>query len=114
METKQTTKQQRGFACIASPDERYRIWIPRPTPTGILVCTCGFALSGHMDFVDAVDRLFYVRVDRAQTIDNDLSNLYLTCLQAPMGCMEQLLEDLPDIMEENLEGMKNGGLEHGM
>lgn len=102
METKQTTKQQRGFACIASPDERYRIWIPRPTPTGILVLTCGFALSGHMDFVDAVDRLFYVRVDRAQTIDDDLSNLYLTCLQAPMGCMEQLLIDLPELMEENL------------
>ena len=87
METKQTTKQQRGFACIASPDERY---------------TCGFALSGHMDFVDAVDRLFYVRVDRAQTIDDDLSNLYLTCLQAPMGCMEQLLVDLPELMEEHL------------
>ena len=55
-----------------------------------------------MDFVDAVDRLFYVRVYRAQTIDDDLSNLYLTCLQAPMGCMEQLLIDLPDIMEEHL------------
>ena len=74
METKTIKTQQRGFACIASPDERYRIWIPRPTPTGILVCTCGFALSGHMDFVDAVDRLFYVRVDRAQTIDDDLTH----------------------------------------
>ena len=92
---KKTIKQQRGFACIASPDERYRIWIPRPTPTGILVCTCGFSLSGHMDFVDAVDRLFYVRVDRAQTIDDDLSNLYLTCLQAPWAAWNSCLWTCP-------------------
>ena len=66
------------------------------------LCLHRLPRSGHMDFVDAVDRLFYVRVDRAQTIDDDLSNLYLTCLQAPMGCMEQLLVDLPELMEEHL------------
>ena len=39
METKAIRKQQRGFACITSPDGQYNIWIPRPTPTGILICT---------------------------------------------------------------------------
>lgn len=102
METKTIETQRRGFAHIASPDGQYNIWIPRPTPTGILVLTCGFALSGRMDFVDAIDRLPYIRVDRAQTVDNDLSHLHLTCLQAPGGCMEQLLTDLPELMEQHL------------
>ena len=99
METKQTIKLQRGFACIASPDERYRIWIPRPTPTGILVCTCGFALSGHMDFVDAVDRLFYVRVDRAQTIDDDLLNVSYRVLRFETVFFDSMGNAIPEVSD---------------
>lgn len=100
METKTIKTPKRGFACISSPDGQYKIWIPRPTSADILILTCSFALSGRMDFVDAIDRLSYIRVDRAQTVDDDLSYLHLTCLQAPGGCMEQLLTDLPELMEE--------------
>lgn len=56
-----------------------------------------------MLFVDAVDRLGYVRVDEATRIDGDLSALTLRCLVRPYArCMERLLEDIPLLMEEHL------------
>ncbi len=100
--TTTTERQQRGFATIYTPDGRQRIWLHRPTPEGSIHASCNFALAGHYDFVDAVDTLGYVRVEQATTYDKDYSSLTLTCLLAPEGCLERLMEDLPEKMEEYL------------
>lgn len=94
--------QSRGFATISTSDGRLRIWVQRPTPEGSIHLSCNFALAGHYDFVDAVDKLDYVTVYSALTYDNDYSSMVINCGQAPEGCLERLLEDLPELMEERL------------
>lgn len=95
-----TERHPRGFATISTPDGRDRIWLPRPTASGQIYATCSFALSGRMPLVDSIDTLGYVRVERATTYDNDYSSLHLACLTNPQDCLEQLMEDLPKVMEE--------------
>lgn len=55
-----------------------------------------------MAFVDSIDALDYIRVDRVITYDEDISALQLTLLQDPKDCLERLMEDLPKLMEEHL------------
>lgn len=98
MET--NNQQGRGFATISSADGRLRIWVQRPTPDGSIHLSCNFALAGHYDFVDAVDKLDYVSVYSVLTYDDDYSSMVMTCGQAPEGCLKRLLEDLPELMEE--------------
>ena len=100
MET--TERQSRGFATISTPDGRHRIWLPRPTEAGRIFASCSFALAGHMDFVDGIDRLGYVRVERAETSDDNYSRLDLSCQDGPALCLERLMEDLPRLMEKHL------------
>ena len=110
METKTTTttttttagSQPRGFATVSTPDGRRLIWLSRPTRSGRIHAACSFSLAGHMAFVDAIDTLGYVRVEQVTTYDEDYSSLTLSCIQAPEGCLERLMEDLPERMEECL------------
>lgn len=97
-----TNLKERGFATISTPDGRHRIWLHRPTPEGSIYASCNFALAGHYDFVDAVNTLGYVSVYNALTYDNYYSSLKLTCLLEPEGCLERLMEDLPEKMEKYL------------
>lgn len=100
MEKTTTTERLPRVATISTPDGRRRLWLPRPMATGRIHAACNFALAGHMDFVDSIDTLGYVRVEGAETYDEDYSSLTLSCLQAPEGCLERLMEDLPELMEE--------------
>ena len=52
--------------------------------------------------MDAVNTLGYVSVYNALTYDNYYSSLKLTCLLEPEGCLERLMEDLPEKMEKYL------------
>lgn len=76
------------------------MWLHRPTESGRIFASCNFSLAGHWDFVDSIDTLGYVCVDGGTTYDNDYSSLQLACLRAPEGCLERLMEDLPELMEE--------------
>ena len=104
MKTTTTLKQQtRGFASIASGDGRFRLWLPRPTATGLMVCNCGFGLRSHLPFVDAIDQLDYVKVAAVNQLDQDFSTIVLQCLEQPYAvCVERLMEDIPNLMEEHL------------
>lgn len=102
MEKTTIEKHPRTFATISTPDGRHRIWLPRPTEAGRIFASCSFALAGHMDFVDGIDRLGYVRVERAETSDDNYSRLDLSCQDGPALCLERLMEDLPGLMEEHL------------
>lgn len=93
----------RGYASISTPDGKYRVWIPRPTSAGRVVCSCGFALKSHLPFVDAIDALDYLQVDEVRQIDQDLSNLIISCLDKPHECMLRMVEDIPKLMEEYLK-----------
>lgn len=97
-----TEKNPRTFAIIGTPDGSRRLWLSRPTKAGHIYATCSFALTGRMAFVDSIDALDYIRVDRVITYDEDISALQLSCQQAPADCLERLMEDLPILMEEHL------------
>lgn len=101
----------RGFASISTPDGRFRIWVPRPTNSGRMTCNVGFPLKEHLDFVDAIDGLEYLQVDEVRQIDKDLSTMVLWCKQSPTACMERLLEDLPELMEQYLVNRTEDNLE---
>lgn len=94
-----TERHPRGFATISTPDGRQRIWIYRPQEIFIDIA-CSFTLNGRMGFVDAIDRLKYVRVEEARMFDDNYSTLMLSCQQNPGDCLEQLMEDLPKLMED--------------
>ena len=102
MEKTITEKHPRTFAIIGTPDGSRRLWLSRPTEAGHIYATCSFALTGRMAFVDSIDALDYIRVDRVITYDEDISALQLTLLQDPQDCLERLMEDLPKLMEEHL------------
>ena len=102
MNQKTIHTHQRGFASISTPDGRYRLWIPRPTPSGTMYCNCGFGLRSHLPFVDAIDRLDYVHVEEVRQMDQDFSCIVIQCEGEHKGCLERLLEDIPNIMEEHL------------
>lgn len=102
MNQKTIHTHQRGFASISTPDGRYRLWIPRPTAAGTMYCNCGFGLRSHMPFVDAIDRLDYVHVEEVRQMDEDFSCIVIQCDGEHKGCLERLLEDIPNIMEEHL------------
>lgn len=95
-----TNLQQRGFAVISSPDGRHQMRLSLPQPDGAIFSSCNFALAGHYAFVDAVDTLGYVSVYSALTYDEDYSSMIMSCLMNPGECMERLMEDLPELMEE--------------
>ena len=98
-----TQRQTRGFASIATPDGRFRIWLPRPTAAGTMHCNCGFGLMGHLPFADAIDQLPYVRVHCVRQLDDDFSTIVIQCLEKPyMQTAARLLDDLPRVMEEHL------------
>lgn len=96
-------KNQKGFASVSTPDGRYRIWMPRPTSSGRLICSCSFALKRWMPLVDAIDALPYIQVEEVRDIDEDYSTFILTCKQTPYhACMDKLMDDLPRLMEAHL------------
>lgn len=98
---------QKGFASVSTPDGRYRIWLPRPTSSGRLVCSCSFALKKRLQLVDAIDALPYIQVEEIRDIDEDYSTFIITCKETPYhACMERLIEDLPKLMEEHLTELK--------
>lgn len=98
---------QKGFASVSTPDGRYRIWLPRPTSSGRLVCSCSFALKKRLPLVDAIDALPYIQVEEIRDIDEDYSTFIITCKETPYhACMERLIEDLPKLMEEHLTELK--------
>ena len=92
----------RGFASISTPDGQYRIWLSKPTASGRIVCSCGFALKRKLPFVDAIGTLGYVYADEVRQIDEDYSTLILHAVQAPNGVFERLIEDLSELMEQYL------------
>ena len=92
----------RGYASISTNDGRNRIWIPRPDKAGVMRCNCGFGLGSHLPFVDAIDRLDYVHVEAVRQLDEDFSTIILQCDGEHKGCLERLMEDIPNIMEEHL------------
>ena len=98
----ETASAARGYASISTPDGSYRIWLNRPTSAGRIICTCGFALKAHLPFVDAISSLGYVQADEVRQIDQDYSTLILSCVQAPSGVFERLIEDMPELMEQYL------------
>lgn len=101
--SKMENNVSKGFASVSTPDGKYRIWMPRPTGSGTMACACSFGLQHRLPLVDAIDRLPYVRVDEVREIDEDYSTLVLTCQTTPYSaCLERLMEDLPNLMEEHL------------
>lgn len=92
----------KNFASISTLDGQFRMWIPRPTASGKVICNCGFALKNHLPFVDAIDALDYLQVDEVRQIDQDLSSLIITILDTPHECMLKMIEDLPGLMEQYL------------
>lgn len=90
------------FSSISTPDGKFRMWIPRPTASGRVICNCGFALKSHLPFVDAIDALDYLQVDEVRQIDQDLSSLTISLLDAPHECMLKMIEDIPELMEQYL------------
>lgn len=97
------TNNQKGFATVSTPDGRYRIWLPRPTSSGVMRCSCSFGLRNRLQLIDAIDALNYVRVDEVNEIDQDYSTFVITCLHRPFAdCLEKLMDDLPEVMEKNL------------
>ena len=81
----------KGFSSISTPDGQFRMWIPRPTASGRVICNCGFALKSHLPFVVAV-----------RQIDQDFSILAISFLNAPHECMLKMIEDIPELMEQYL------------
>ena len=92
----------KGFSSISTPDGKFRMWIPRPTVSGRVICNCGFALKSHLPFVDAIDALDYLQVDEVRQIDQDLSSLTISLLDAPHECMLKMIEDIPELMDQYL------------
>ncbi len=86
---------------ITSPDATFRLWLQRRADKDVMAITCGFSLTGRMSFVDALDKLDYVSVESARTIDEDLSfiKLHITVDSAAF----RLIEDIPEIMEHHLK-----------
>mgnify|MGYP001778394204 CR=1 FL=1 len=94
---------QRGFATVSTPDGNFRIWLPRPTKSGTMRCSCSFALKQKLPMVDAIDALPYIQIEEVNEIDEDYSTFVLTCLHKPYSeCLERLMDDLPDIMNKHL------------
>lgn len=93
---------QRGYASISTPDGKFRMRIPRPTSAGTAMCSCSFPLKNHLSFVDAIDKLDYLRVDEVREIDQDFSYLVISCLDRPGECLMRMVEDLPELMDKYL------------
>lgn len=92
----------RNFSSISTPDGKFRMWIPRLSASGKVACSCSFALKSHLPFVDAIDALDYLQVDEVIQIDQDLSYLVISCLEAPHECIMKMIEDIPELMEQYL------------
>lgn len=99
-----TRQPNRGYASISTPDGKFRMWVNRPTASGCIVCSCGFSLKQKLSFADAITALGYVRVDEVREIDQDYSTLILCCVHSSNGVFEQLIEDIPELMEQYLVG----------
>lgn len=97
-----TGQSNRGYASISTPDGRFRMWLNRPTASGKIICSCGFALKQKLPFVDAINKLGYVQADEVREIDMDYSTLILCCVQSPNGVFERLIEDIPELMDQYL------------
>lgn len=76
------------------------MWLNRPTVSGRIVCSCGFALKERLPFVNAINELGYVQVDEVRQIDQDYSTLILYSVHAFNEVFEQLIEDIPKLMEQ--------------
>ena len=87
-------------ATITAPDGKNFIRIYLYPDAGIAYLSCSFGLSGHIPFVDAIDRLDYVHVEEVKTYDNDYATARLLC--SGDHCLARLMEDIPNIMEEHL------------
>ena len=88
------------FTIISSPDNKFKIWVQRPTYIGRVVCTCGFSLNDRIPFVDAIDKLSYVLVEETGTIDEDMA--YIVLRVEHSKSVVRLIEDLPELMEQYL------------
>jgi hypothetical protein len=100
---KMENKNQRSFATVSTTDGKYRIWLPRPTKSGIMKCSCSFGLQHRLSLVDAIDALPYIRIEAVNEIDEDYSTFVLTCLKLPYSeCMERFMDDLPELMNQYL------------
>lgn len=91
-------KRLQPFTVISSPDDKFKIWVQRPTYNGRIVCTCGFSLKGRMPFVDAIDRLPYVSVEEVNNVDEDMSHLILRMENNSNDVL--LIEDIQELMEQ--------------
>lgn len=59
-------------------------------------------LSTHRGYA-SISTLDYLQVDEVRQIDQDLSNLVISCLDKPQECMLRMVEDIPKLMEEYLK-----------
>ena len=102
--SKMENKISRGFVTVSTSDGKYRIWMPRPTRSGKMRCSCSFGLQHRLPLIDAIDALPYIRMEEVSEIDEDYSTFVLTCQAQPYSeCMERLMDDLPELMEEHLK-----------
>ncbi|TCO88123.1 hypothetical protein EV202_1276 [Bacteroides heparinolyticus] len=94
-------KEVRNYTSIASPDGKEKIWISRPTRVGQLQCTCSFSLKGNLTFVDAIDALEYLSVEKVGQIDEEFSFFIVRPNIDPRKCALRLIDDLPELMNEH-------------
>ncbi|HIY89444.1 MAG TPA: hypothetical protein H9824_12200 [Candidatus Bacteroides pullicola] len=86
---------------VSAPGRPDVILINRPHRRhGVIWLSCSFSLGNRMGMVDSIDTLGYVRVNRVSKCEYGGAWIEVSCLLGPMECMERLMVDLPELMEE--------------
>ena len=90
--------EKKPFYVFSDTTERLNIWVPKKSHSKRIICVAGFDLNKHLDLVDRIDQLDYIRVDCVTSVDVDMS--YLTIVQHHSDSLMMLAKDLPQILIE--------------
>lgn len=96
-----SVKSDKPFSVISSADNRFKFWVPKPDANGRMFCTMSFNATKYLPFIDAINTLSYVTVNRVQAVDDDLSTIDLVLTGE--NCLTKFVEDVPELIYDYVE-----------
>lgn len=89
------------FTVISSQDDNIRLWVPSKCKDRALCCPVSFNALNYTEFIDQLDKLMYLQVQSVSAVDEELS--YIEVLLKEDNCLEEFIEDLPELLYQYVE-----------